>query len=137
MLEPVLALGSELLPRPVRRCSGAERVHPTQPWEAREIAVGGIEREAVLQSQSREISIRHQVGLHARQGKQLAEELGVTFTRLRNPYDVTGKPRSHLLPRARDGLGLFEDTGVCDEPQERQQARSGQPNWSVAVKLAV
>ncbi len=117
--------------------ASAARVHPAQPWEAREIAVGGIEREAVLQRQGREIGVRHEIRLDARQGEQLAEELGMMVTRLRDPDDITGKPGSHLLPRACNGFWLFEDARVRDEPQERQQAGPGQASWSVAVQLAV
>src|SRR5581483_3125005 len=48
---------------------------------------------------------------------------GTRFTRLRDSDDVADKTRSHLLPCARDGFGLFEDARVGDEPPERRQAR--------------
>jgi hypothetical protein len=59
--------------------SCGERIKPIQPREPREIPICRAQRESMLDGERREMRIRHEITIHARQCQKLAKYCGVTL----------------------------------------------------------
>lgn len=54
-----------------------ERIEPAQERKAGEIAVSGAEGESMFDRQRREMGVRHEMGVHAGQRKELLQHVGM------------------------------------------------------------
>ncbi len=122
--EPTTCEVSEELARPrfAQGPSVAEGVHPAQPGESSDVAVGGAERKSVLHRQCGQVGIRDEIRVYARHSKEPAEQLGMAVCWLRNPGHLGVKPRQDLTPGIGDRFGMVEHPGIRHEPQKCEQA---------------
>jgi len=71
--------------------------------------------------------VRHEIGMHTRQRKQLIQ-VGMVFRWLRYPCCFASEPGAHLAPRIDQRLGPFEYPWIDYKAQKRKQAIPGQPD---------
>src|SRR5947208_1343548 len=81
-----------------------ERILPAQTGKAREVAVRRAEQEPMLDSESSEMGIRHQVRVIDVIAHQRPQDLAMPICWLRNPDNRAAQPLLDLLPGAGNRL---------------------------------
>jgi len=117
--------------------SCGEWIKPIQPREPRKIPICRAQRESMLDGKRREMRIRHEITIHARQCQKLAKYCGVTLGRLGRPRCLRGQPARHLLPCRCHGERTAERSRVGRNPQERKQAWPRQSDRSSPIQLRI
>ncbi len=113
-----------------------ERVQPSDLGETAKIGVGTRDREAVLNGESGEMSVGHEIGAvdmwnEAREGGH------VPVSRVGNPSAVGRQPFGDLRPGVLDRFGFREYSPVRDDPQESDERRPGEADAEAVIEFVV
>jgi len=89
-----------------------KRIAPLQPGESREVAVGGVEFEPVLDRQRSEVSVWNQIAMHSRCREKSRQDLAMPLRRRGNPCGPAPQPSIYLIPGSRHIQRALEDPRV-------------------------
>lgn len=96
-------------------------VDPADLWEAREVAVKGAHRRAVLDGKGRDVGVGDEVPGRARVQEQAAEDVAVPRAGLGDPGLVGAQKRLRRTPCLFDSEWIVRDPPVRGHSLERQQ----------------